>query len=212
MDDDAKVGSLLAVLGGACIGSYTVFLKKPAVIRAGVHPIVFLCFKVAVLVVYNLSIVARRASSGAQPLIELNWLGVASGLMWVPAGLGTISCVPLAGVSACALTVSCVASVTSFGVGLTLGERVKSHDHVGVTIYYAPLYVLGICLGMATLVLAPRHFAAREVRVHPNPDHPPGSANVGSRAVGQPVTSPCESARLLGSCRRVCAGTRCGRV
>lgn len=150
------LSSLLAVLGGVANGSYMVFVKRPEVMRAGVHPIVFQALKSAAAALYGLALLALRTGGR----FEFHWLGLLSACMWVPAGLCNIACVPLAGVGACAVASSCVASVASFCVGIWLGETVKPHEVYGHVIYYAPLYILGVCAGMVALVLAPRWVGA----------------------------------------------------
>eukprot|EP00962_Isochrysis_galbana_P013802 scaffold3931_cov112-Isochrysis_galbana.AAC.5 len=135
--EDLYWSSILAVLGGIANGSYMVFIKRPAVLRAGVHPLVFQALKTAAAALYGVALLfARLCFHGGE--LHLNWLGVASACLWVPAGLCNIACVPLAGVGACAVASSCVASISSFGIGIYRGETVRSHPLLDSTVYFAP--------------------------------------------------------------------------
>ena len=153
----AWLPSLLAMLGGACMGTYPVFVKTPAMRAAKVHPFIFQGYKsVWVLIVGGVLVLARFAS-GAEPVYVFTPWGVASACAWVPAGMSLIAAIPKIGVGTAVLIFDSTTTLVSFFVfWLVFQEPIKTHELPGGGVYYlAPVYMVGACLGMAGLIILP---------------------------------------------------------
>lgn len=86
-----------AYAGGACMGSYPIFVKTQPVLRAKVHPIIFQSYKSAWVGATGIVLLALRALFQASPIYIFSPWGVLSAVAWVPAGLAVITAVPLIG-------------------------------------------------------------------------------------------------------------------
>jgi glucose uptake protein GlcU len=148
---------IFAMLGGFFNGTYPVPIKAPKVLEANVHPIMFQCYKTISVFFFGLAIVAIRAASGHKPVYEFTYWGIASAAAWIPSGLFTITSVPLCGVGMAIVINASTAAVLSFLVfWLVFDEKVKEHEVGGKEIYFAPIFLAAIVLGMAGLVFAPK--------------------------------------------------------
>mmetsp|Transcript_3281 Transcript_3281/g.7885 ORF Transcript_3281/g.7885 Transcript_3281/m.7885 type:complete len:434 (+) Transcript_3281:207-1508(+) len=83
----------LAVLGAwVCFGSFAVPMKSQAVMEAGVHPLIFQCYKT--FWAFSSSFLVLFF----QPF-EFTWWGVVSGFSWVPAGIAAVIAVQNIGIA-----------------------------------------------------------------------------------------------------------------
>jgi hypothetical protein len=151
------VALLFACLSGLCNGTFPIFIKTDAVLRANVHPTVFQAFKSSWVCIFGVCLLLIRAARNAQPAYEFTPWAVASATAWIPSGLSTIIAVPLIGVGSAVLTTAAVGSILSFFVfWLAFGEHIKVHNIGGVQMVIAPFYMLGLVVGMAGLVASHR--------------------------------------------------------
>lgn len=133
------------------MGTYPVSIKTPSVVEVGAHPIVFQLWKSFWALIVGIFFFAAVYSRGHT--FQWSWWAIASAAAWIPAGLCTISAVPIVGVSMCQVVQAATASTTSFLVfWLIFGEEVKQHNGVPL----APFYLVLTLMGMAGLVLGPR--------------------------------------------------------
>jgi hypothetical protein len=148
---------IFAMLGGFFNGTYPVPIKAPKVLEANVHPIIFQCYKTISVFFFGLTIVAIRAASGHKPVYEFTKWGILSAAAWIPSGLFTITSVPLCGVGMAIVINASTAAVLSFLVfWLVFDEKVKQHEVGGKEIYFAPIFLAAIVMGMMGLVWAPK--------------------------------------------------------
>ena len=153
--------AVLAVLGGACMGTYPVFVKTPAMRAANIHPFVFQGYKSLWVFVVGIALVAWRAASGISPAYVFTPWAVASACAWVPAGFSLIAAIPRIGVGTAVLIFDSTTTLVSFFTfWLVFHEPIKSHTLPnGYVFYMAPLYMLSALVGMAALVILPARFA-----------------------------------------------------
>ena len=163
----------LALLAGVANGSYPLFLKTAAVLAADIHMIVFQSFKSTTLLLLGLVLVGSQALVATADY-TFTWWAVAGAAAWIPSGLTTIAAVPMIGMGPTMLTAAGTGTVVSFFVGwLALGEPLRHHHtSTGSTFVLAPMYLLGILLGMVGLVFAPQIFydAAASKETHEESD------------------------------------------
>ena len=152
---------LYALLGGAFNGTFPVFIKTDAVLAANIHPTVFQMAKSVWVCIFGIALVCIRAAREQTPVFAFTPWALASAAAWIPSGLTTIVAVPLIGVGSAVLTTSASGSVLSFLVfWLGFHENIKEHSLGGTTFYLAPVYMAGLCLGMAGRVPEPPARAA----------------------------------------------------
>jgi len=147
-----------SLLGGAFMGSYPVPIKAPAVLEAQVHPVVFQCYKTFWVFVTGWIFVAANFLRGKDIIFKFSWWAVVSNAAWIPSGLCTIAAVPRIGLAMTIVVSTGTASAMSFLVfWLVLGEQMKKHDLPGGSFhfYLAPVYLIGILVGMSMLVAVP---------------------------------------------------------
>ena len=145
-----------ALLGGFFHGTYPAFIKAPAVREANVHPIVFQWYKSVCTFVLGLLILAIRAASGHTPVYIFSPWGIASAAAWILSGLCTITAVPKCGVGMTIVLNASTASILSFLVfWLGFDEEVKEHTINGHQIYFAPIFLAALTMGVMGLVHAP---------------------------------------------------------
>jgi hypothetical protein len=155
---------IFAVLGGFFSGTYPVPIKSPKVLAAKVHPIIFQCYKSFSVLVFGAIILgvrvatdphARNKADDAKAFEFTRW-GLASAAAWIPSGLFTIMAVPLCGVSMTMVINASTGVLLSFLVfWLVFGEEVKEHRVGNYTIFFAPIYLVAILIGMCGMVYAP---------------------------------------------------------
>lgn len=147
---------LLSLIGGICMGSYPVPIKAPSVLAAGVHPIIFQCYKSFWVFVVGWCFVLVNMFQGKHPAYVFTWWGIASSAAWIPSGLFTIASVPRLGVGMAVILNTSTASLLSFLVfWLVLGEHMKLHGSPGHEYYLAPVYLCCMIVGMVGLVAVP---------------------------------------------------------
>jgi hypothetical protein len=151
---------VLALCSGIANGTFPVFIKTQAVLRANVHPVVFQLYKSSCVSFFGLLFVAARAVRGAAPAWSFTAWASLSALAWIPGGVATIVAVPLIDMGPTVLTTSAVSTTLSFFVfWLDFGAPIKTHDVLGHSnVVLAPVYLAGLLLGMAGLVKA--HYAS----------------------------------------------------
>ncbi len=152
--------AVLATLGGACMGTYPVFVKTPAMRAAHVHPLVFQGYKSAWVLIIGILLIAWRSTFGTDPAYVFTPWGIASACAWVPAGFSLIASIPRVGVGTAVLIFDSTTTLVSFFVfWLVFHEPIRTHELPNGFVYYlAPLYMLGALAGMAGLVLLPPMF------------------------------------------------------
>ena len=153
--------SILATLGGACMGTYPIFVKAPRVLEAKVHPAIFQLYKSVWVALTGVVLIGLRFASGTQPVYAFTWWGVAAALAWVPAGSCLIAAVPRAGVGGTVLIFDGSTTLLSFLVfTMAFHEPIKSYALEDGSVYFrAPFYLAGALIGMAGLVLLPKWLA-----------------------------------------------------
>ena len=162
---------LWAVLGGAAMGTYPLFIRTPAVLRARPHTVVFQLYKSSCVFLSGFLFLIPRylAWHGAggkhggkhggfagAPLFVFNWWAFLSAAFWIPAGLFTIFSVPIVGVGLQVALAASTSSVVTFLVfWLAFGTRMKSYScGDGCAYYLAPLYLVGTVCGMVALIFS----------------------------------------------------------
>lgn len=141
--------------GGIASGLYPVPLKHPSVVKLNAHPLVFQTYK-SVLVAASGVVAALISSATGRSYYRFSAWAIASAGTWVPAGLCAIVGVPLTGVSLFVIISCGTSSLVSFLVfWLIFGDKMRARVVCGFTFYAAPLYLVGILLGIAALVLTP---------------------------------------------------------
>ena len=150
------------VLGGISMGSYPVPIKTPSVLEAGVHPIVFQCYKSFWVFLTGFIFLAF----GAKGEYQFSWWGVASSAAWIPSGISTIIAVPKIGVGPTVALAAATASVLSFIVfWKVFDENIKEHScGDGCTFVSAPIYLTCILLGMVVMVASSRTDKSRTTK------------------------------------------------
>jgi hypothetical protein len=157
MVTSGMVAIAFALLGGFFNGTYPVPIKAPAVVAADVHPIIFQMYKTSCVFLSGWIFVLINIFTNKALTFEFSWWAVLSAFSWIPAGLTTIYSVPIIGVSLSIVVNASFGAILSFMVfWLVFGEKIKSHEVDGHTVFFAPGYLFMICLGMVGLVLAPR--------------------------------------------------------
>jgi len=153
-----------AYAGGACMGSYPIFVKTQPVLRAKVHPIIFQSYKSAWVGATGIVLLALRALFQASPIYIFSPWGVLSAVAWVPAGLAVITAVPLIGVGTTVFIFDACTTIFAFVAGLAFfNESVKEYRGVGGSVYYmAPVYMTTAIMGMAGLIILPRWLAEKQ--------------------------------------------------
>jgi multidrug transporter EmrE-like cation transporter len=141
----------LASLGGACMGTYPLFVKTDAMRAAAPSALAFQGYKSAWVLICGAMLVGCRELRGAQPTFVFSWWGVAAAAAWVPAGWALIAAVKRIGMGAAVLVFDGAAALVSFLVfWLVFHEPIREHVSAGGGVYVlAPLYLLSACLGMA---------------------------------------------------------------
>lgn len=155
---------VLAILGGACMGTYPVFVKTPMMRAAHVHPLIFQGYKSVWVLIIGILLVTWRSimiSNLEPPSPRLAYVftpwGIACACAWVPAGFAMIASIPRIGVGTAVLIFDSTATLVSFFVfWLVFHEPLREHTLPnGIVYYLAPLYMVGVVAGMAGLVLLP---------------------------------------------------------
>lgn len=148
------VALLLAIAGGAAMGVYPAFIKTPSVLAADVHPVVFQCYKSAMVFVTGwLFLIPRYASyrndHDAGDLYVFSYWGVVSAAAWVPSGISTIFAVPRIGMGMTVAVTSATGSVLSFLVfWLVFSSKMKRYSCGEDCEYFrAPIYLASCVLG-----------------------------------------------------------------
>lgn len=103
-----------AMLGGAFLGTYPVFVKTPALLAANVHPFIFQAYKSVWVFLIGTMLVAWRAISDAAPVFAFSHWSLASACAWVPAGCFLIAAVPRIGVGTAVLIFDGATTLFSF--------------------------------------------------------------------------------------------------
>jgi len=158
-DGDAEHADVLALLfsllGGFFMGAYPVPIKAPGVLKANPHPVIFQCYKTFWVFVTGWLFLLPRWWQGKVPVFCFTWWGTVSALGWIPGGVCAIAAVPRLGVGMTVAVSTSAASILTFVVfWLVLGESMKEHIIAGQRIYFAPVYLGCIVVGMAGLVMA----------------------------------------------------------
>lgn len=148
----------LAVLGGAAMGSYPVFLKTQPVLRAAPHPLVFQLYKSAIVFATAwIFLIPRWWSRPAEePLLVWSKWGLAAAAFWIPSGLGTIFAVQRLGMGLTMAINAATGSTASFVAFVALfGTRIREYScGEGCTFTLAPVYLLATLLGIVAMVSA----------------------------------------------------------
>ena len=146
---------LCCIGGGIASGLFPVPLKHPSVVELNAHPLVFQTYK-SVLVAASGVAAALISSAAGRSYYYFSVWAIASASTWVPAGLCAIAGVPLTGVSLFVICSCGTSSLVSFLVfWLIFGDKMRARVIGGRTVYAAPLYLVGILLGIVALVLTP---------------------------------------------------------
>ena len=164
--------SALAMAGGFMIGTYPIFVKTPAVLKAKVHPAAFQAYKSFWVALTGAAMVTMRWARGQEPVYAFTWWAVIAACAWLPAGMCLISATPRAGVGGAVLIFDGSTTLLSFVVGLAaFHEELKEHiTDDGKPFYLAQYYLALLLVGMAGLVVLPRWVAAscgRARALHP---------------------------------------------
>lgn len=114
-----------------CFGSCTVPMKTPSVIKAGVDPVVFQCWRCFWTFVSSWIVLLWHD-------LDFTWWGVASGISWVPASVASVIAVRNIGIAIGQMTWQLLIIVVSFCWGLFLKEKVHS--------------VTGTCIDVSILI------------------------------------------------------------
>eukprot|EP00928_Gymnodinium_smaydae_P066899 TRINITY_DN49861_c0_g1_i1.p1 TRINITY_DN49861_c0_g1~~TRINITY_DN49861_c0_g1_i1.p1 ORF type:complete len:388 (+),score=84.69 TRINITY_DN49861_c0_g1_i1:53-1216(+) len=145
---------LFSLLGGFFMGAYPVPIKAPSVLKVDPSPIIFQCYKTFWVFASGWLFVLANMLRGRTPVLEFTWWGFVSAAAWIPSGLCTIAAVPRLGVGMAIAVSTGTASVLSFLVfWLVLGESMREHTIGGYRFYLAPVYLVGILIGMVAMVV-----------------------------------------------------------
>ncbi|CAE7663380.1 unnamed protein product [Symbiodinium pilosum] len=137
------------------MGAYPVPIKAPRVLKASPHPVVFQCYKTFWVFLTGWLFLLPRWWQQESPVFCPTWWGVVSALGWIPSGVCAIAAVPRLGVGmTVAVSSSCGSILTFLVFWLVLGESMKEHSLGGHMMYFAPVYLACIVLGMVGMVLA----------------------------------------------------------
>ena len=150
---------LYAGLGGFFMGTYPVFIKTPAVLKAKIPPLVFQLYKTTMVFLLGFLFLIPRSFQHRQPdepLFVFSWWGFASACLWVPAGLSTIASVPMVGMGFQVATTCSWSSLLSFlvfTIFVQKNSKMKAHSCGDNCVFYlAPLYLCCMTLGMLAMV------------------------------------------------------------
>lgn len=147
-----------ALLGGAAMGSYPLFIRTQKVLEASPHPIVFQLYKSSWVFFTGLLFLIPRALAKrepGEPVYAFSWWAFISAALWIPSGLTTILTVPMIGMSlVMAISAATSASVSFFVFWLFEGSRFRSYQIDGDAIILAPLYLVLTLIGMVALIFS----------------------------------------------------------
>eukprot|EP00930_Biecheleria_cincta_P033462 TRINITY_DN23195_c0_g1_i1.p1 TRINITY_DN23195_c0_g1~~TRINITY_DN23195_c0_g1_i1.p1 ORF type:complete len:297 (-),score=36.78 TRINITY_DN23195_c0_g1_i1:2-892(-) len=144
------IAVILAFAGGTLLGSYQVPLKAPSVLNAKVHPIIFQSYKSLWAFITGWLFIVANLVRGQEHVFQFSWWGVLNAAVWVPSGTLVIAAIPHLGVGITNSILLGSATLMSFCVSwLVLGEEMEKHG----AFYLAPLYVIGVVVGVASLVI-----------------------------------------------------------
>jgi len=136
------VAGWLAILGAwLAFGSFAVPMKWESVMDAGVHPLVYQCYKTSWCFVTSFLVLFF------EPYEFSSW-GIISGFSWVPAGVAAIIAVQNVGI-ACG---QAVWQVTIILTSLVWGFAIMKDEHVKSPLYTC-LSVLALCAGVVGMTL-----------------------------------------------------------
>ena len=156
---------VLAISSGVAMGTFPVFIKTDAVLRAAVHPVVFQLYKASWVAIFGVGFAIVRLLRGLN--LEFTWWAAASAAAWIPSGLSTIVSVPRIGVGSSVLTTAATGSSLQFVVGwLCFGEKFRLHKIGGREYVLAPYYFCGCVIGMGGLVCAQHASLRRSPPAH----------------------------------------------
>jgi hypothetical protein len=161
---------LYAIVGGFFFGTYPLFIRTQPVLKVKPHPIVFQLYKSTVVFICGFFFLIPRyfnwKDESSVPLFVFNWWGVASAVLWIPAGLTTIFSVPIIGMGIQVATAASSASIVSFlSFWLIFGTKMKEHSCGERCVYYlAPLYLFFTITGMIAVIFSEKlAFFARKI-------------------------------------------------
>eukprot|EP00494_Astrolonche_serrata_P030998 UN31267 len=139
------------------MGTYPVPIKSESIRQLNINPIIFQCYKTFWVFITGICFLIPRFLNVEDPVYVFNWWAVLSAACWIPSGLCTILSVQLIGVSMAIVLNTSSAALLSFLVfWLVVGEKLKKHDVSGHSIYFAPIYLFLLFVGMVGLVFSPR--------------------------------------------------------
>lgn len=143
---------LLSLIGGATMGSYPVPIKHRPVVEANVHPLIFQCYKSFWVFISGFLFLIPHFFKGSS--FEFSWWAVLATAAWIPGGVCTIAAVPRIGMGMTSVLNSGTSSWLSFLVfWLYFDEKMEVHSLFGYSVYFAPLYLICMLVGMVLLVV-----------------------------------------------------------
>jgi len=144
-----------SVIGSFSMGSYPMAVKAPAVLEAGVHPVVFQAYKSLWVFLTGWLWILANAIRGKDIIFAFTWWGVVEACFWIPCGICIIAAVPRLGLALDQAVNPGMSMVFSFLAGVFLvGQHIKLHGADGDGFILAPYYMAGVVAGVSGMVAA----------------------------------------------------------